>query len=138
MLATIYHQLVALCVAAIANILMGMYNNINLENCNFNIKKFFTGVIKAGIIIATFLAVGYCFDVTDLNTIGVTPDLVINAAIVLYVGKAMQNLMKVLGVTLNTNIANTITSGTEVLHQQSNNTNTDNKTKPVNFEDSVG
>lgn len=138
MLATIYHQLVALCVAAIANILMGMYNNINLENCNFNIKKFFTGVIKAGIIIATFIAVGYCFDVTDLSALGVTPDLVINAAIVLYIGKAMQNLMKVLGVTLNTNIANAITSSTEILQQQSNNTNTDNKTKPVNFEDSVG
>ena len=36
---------------------------------------------------------------TDLSSIGVTPDLVVNAAIVLYVGKAMQNIMKVIGVT---------------------------------------
>jgi len=121
MLATIYSQLVALCVAAFANILMGIYNNINLEQCNFNFKKLLTGVIKAVIIILTFIAIGYCFDVTDLSSIGVTPDLVINSAIILYVGKALQNLMKILGVTtLNNNITKK------------------NEKKDINFKDSVG
>lgn len=102
MLEAVLGQLVALIIAAISNILIGVYNNINIENCNFSWQKLLTGVIKAAIIIVAFIGIAYCFDVTDLSAIGATPDLIMNAAIVLYVGKTLQNLAKILGINMNT------------------------------------
>lgn len=102
MLEAVLGQLVALIIAAISNILIGVYNNINIENCNFSWQKLLTGVIKAAIIIVAFIGIAYCFDVTDLSAIGATPDLIMNAAIVLYVGKTLQNLAKTLGINMNT------------------------------------
>ena len=99
MLSAVMSSMIALIIAAIVNILMGIYNNVSVENCKFDFHKLLNGIIKAIIIIVSFIGIAYCFDVTDLSSIGVTPDLVVNAAIVLYVGKAMQNIMKVIGVT---------------------------------------
>lgn len=99
MLSAVMSSMIALIIAAIVNILMGIYNNVSVENCKFDFRKLLNGIIKAIIIIVSFIGIAYCFDVTDLSSIGVTPDLVVNAAIVLYVGKAMQNIMKVIGVT---------------------------------------
>lgn len=98
MIYTISNQLIALCIAAIVNILLGMYYNINLDECHFETKKFLQGFIKAGIVIISFIGMAYCFEVTDLSVIGVTPELVINSALILYVTKAMQNLIKILGI----------------------------------------
>lgn len=99
MLQLILKPLAALAVAMLVNLLLGTYYNINLDQCCFNRKTFLTGVAKAGIIAIAFIGLAFCFDNTNLSEIGVTPDLIMNAAVVLYVGKATTNLMKILGVT---------------------------------------
>lgn len=98
MLNTILHQMTALLVSGGVNIILGMYYNINLKKCNFCKTRFFTGIIKAFIIIVSFIGIAYCFDVTDLSQLGASPDLVMNAAVLLYVSKSLQNLINILGV----------------------------------------
>lgn len=109
MLAIVSSQLIALCVAALVNVLLGLYNNIGVEGYKFNIRKLINGLIKAVIVIVAFIGVAYCFDITDLNSLGLTPDMIVNAAIVLYIGKSLQNLTKILGVETSLKKTNTTT-----------------------------
>ena len=133
MLSTVMASMVALVIAAIVNILMGVYNNVNVENCKFDFHKLLNGIIKAIVIIVSFVGIAYCFDVTDLSSIGVTPDLVVNAAIVLYIGKALQNIIKILGIT---QIVNKTITTTE---DNIDTTNTDdaNNTSTTQVDDSM-
>ena len=98
MLAAVSSQLIALCIAALVNVLLGLYNNIGVERYKFDVRKLINGLIKAVIIIVAFIGIAYCFDITDLNSLGLTPDMIVNTAIILYVGKSLQNLTKILGV----------------------------------------
>lgn len=109
MLAAVSSQLIALCIAALVNVLLGLYNNIGVEGYKFDIRKLINGLIKAVIIIVAFIGVAYCFDITDLNSLGVTPDMIVNTAIILYIGKSLQNLAKVLGVETSSKKAKTTT-----------------------------
>ena len=114
MLAAVSSQLIALCVAALVNVLLGLYNNIGVEGYKFDIRKLINGLIKAVIVIVAFIGIAYCFDITDLNSLGLTPDMIVNAAIVLYIGKSLQNLTKILGVetSLKKTSTTTITEST--------------------------
>lgn len=98
MLETVLYLLPALAVAVIINILLGVYNNVGVKNDNFNIKLFISGIIKAIIIACSFIGIAYTFDTIDLSTLGITPDLIVNSAIILYIGKDVQNLIKILGI----------------------------------------
>lgn len=98
MLTAVSSQLIALCIAALVNVLLGLYNNIGVERYKFDIRKLINGLIKAVIVIIAFIGIAYCFDITDLNSLGLTPDMIVNTAIILYVGKSLQNLTKILGV----------------------------------------
>lgn len=97
-------QMPALLVSIGVNILLGVYYNINLQEIKFDWKILTTGIIKALIITISFIGIAYCFDTTDLSQLGVSPDLIMNTAIVLYVGKSLQNLAKVLGVEIPINL----------------------------------
>lgn len=109
MLVTVSSQLIALCIAALVNVLLGIYNNIGVEGYKFDIRKLINGLIKAVIVIIAFIGVAYCFDITDLNSLGLTPDMIVNAAIILYIGKSLQNLTKILGVETSLKKTNTTT-----------------------------
>ena len=109
MLAAVSSQLIALCIAALVNVLLGLYNNIGVEKYKFDIRKLISGLIKAVIIIVAFIGIAYCFDITDLNSLGLTPDMIVNTAIILYVGKSLQNLTKILGVETSLKKTNTTT-----------------------------
>lgn len=87
-------------VAVAMNIGTGVYYNVGTKNLNFSRKTFITGIIKAAIIAGTFIGTAYCFDATDLSSLGVTPDLIMTSAIVLYVGKAVVSLGKILGIEI--------------------------------------
>lgn len=114
MLAAVSSQLIALCIAALVNVLLGLYNNIGVERYKFDVRKLINGLIKAVIIIVAFIGIAYCFDITDLNSLGLTPDMIVNTAIILYVGKSLQNLTKILGVeaSLKKTSTTTITENT--------------------------
>lgn len=99
MFANITHLLPTLAIAIAINVLLGLYNNISIDKCNFDWKILANGIIKAAIIACAFMGIAYAFDSTDLSTIGVTPDLIMNSAIILYMTKAVQNLIKILGIT---------------------------------------
>lgn len=109
MLAAVSSQLIALCIAALINVLLGLYNNIGVERYKFDVRKLINGLIKAVIVIIAFIGIAYCFDITDLNSLGLTPDMIVNAAIVLYIGKSLQNLTKILGVETSLKKTNTTT-----------------------------
>lgn len=109
MLAAVSSQLIALCIAALVNVLLGLYNNIGVERYKFDVRKLINGLIKAVIIIVAFIGIAYCFDVTDLNSLGLTPDMIVNTAIILYISKSLQNLTKILGIETSLKKTNTTT-----------------------------
>lgn len=99
MFVNITHLLPTLAIAIAINVLLGLYNNVSIDKCNFDWKILVNGIIKAAIIAFSFMGIAYAFDSTDLSTIGITPDLIMNSAIILYMTKAVQNLIKILGIT---------------------------------------
>lgn len=92
-----------LAVAIAMNISAGMYYSIGTQKLSFNYKVLITGVIKAVIIAGIFIGTAYCFEATDLSSIGVKPIFVMTSAITLYVGKALVSLGKILGIEVKTN-----------------------------------
>lgn len=87
-----------LAIAIVMNIAGGIYYNVGSQNLTFSYKILITGIIKAAIVAGMFIGMAYCFEATDLSSIGVTPIFVMMSAITLYVGKAMIALAKILGV----------------------------------------
>lgn len=94
----IINLLPVLAVAVAMNIGAGLYYNVGTNEMIFSKKKLITGVIKAFIVCGIFVGAAFCFDSTDLSSIGVKPPLIMNTAIILYVGKSMTSLAKILGV----------------------------------------
>lgn len=99
----ILNLLPVLAVAIIMNIAAGLYYNIGTKNLSFCRKTFVAGILKAVIVAGMFLGAAYCFEATDLSSLGVTPDFLMTSAIVLYAGKAVTSLGKILGISINTN-----------------------------------
>lgn len=98
----ILNLLPVLGVAIAMNIGAGLYYNIGTKNLEFNWKTLITGIIKAAIVAGIFIGIAYCFETTDLSSIGVTPVFLMTSAITLYVGKALISLGKILGVEIKT------------------------------------
>ncbi|WP_373266743.1 hypothetical protein [Hungatella hathewayi] len=98
----ILNLLPVLAVAIAMNIGAGLYYNIGTKRLSFNWKILFSGIIKAAIVGGMFIGTAYCFEATDLSSIGVTPIFVMMAAITLYVGKAIVSLGKILGIEIKT------------------------------------
>ena len=102
MLDLIFQYLPVLGVVIAVNIVLGIYNNIENVKQNFDWKKLVTGIIKAGCITIAFIGLAYCFDATkttiDTGVFEVNPDVIMTSAIVLYAGKAIQNLVGILGI----------------------------------------
>ena len=95
-------QLGLLAVAIICNILCGIYYNINIKEANFDWYKLVNGVLKAIVISVVAIGMAFVFDkMPDLaEAIGVTPMIVMNSAIILYVGKSLTGLANILGVKI--------------------------------------
>jgi len=91
-----------LAIAMAMNIIVGMYYQIGLKKVKFDKIIFWNGLLKAGVIGLIFIGLSYCFDRVDLSSIGMTPVMIIHSAILLYVGKVVIALCKVLGVDVNT------------------------------------
>ena len=66
-----------------------MYYNIGINKVTFDWKVLIIGVVKALIIAGAFIGLGYCFDKMDLTSIGISPETIMSAAIILYVTKAV-------------------------------------------------
>lgn len=98
----ILRLLPVLAVAIAMNIGAGLYYNIGSKKMTFNYKVLITGIVKALIIAGMFIGTAYCFEATDLSSIGVTPIFVMMSAITLYVGKALISLGKILGIEVKT------------------------------------
>ncbi|WP_052430911.1 hypothetical protein [Robinsoniella peoriensis] len=84
------------------NIALGMYYQIGKQNFKFDKAKFINGIIKAAILGLSAVGLAYCFEVVDLTSVGITPLLVIQTAIITYAGKDLINFGKILGVTVQT------------------------------------
>ncbi len=91
-----------LTVAIAMNIGAGLYYSVGTKNLTFDCKKLISGIIKAIIVAGMFVGTAYCFEATDLSSIGVTPIFVMMSAITLYVTKALISLGKILGVDIQT------------------------------------
>ncbi len=85
-------------VAVAMNIGAGVYYNVGTKNLNFNWNTFISGIIKAVIVAGIFIGSAYCFEATDLSSLGATPELIMTSAVTLYVGKAVISLGKILGI----------------------------------------
>lgn len=93
-------QLGLLAVAIICNILCGIYYNINIKDANFDWYKLVNGVLKAIVISAVAIGMAFVFENKPelSDAVGITPNFVINSAIILYVSKALVGLGKILGI----------------------------------------
>lgn len=80
------------------NTCAGVYYNVGTKNLKFSWNTFIAGIIKAIIVGGIFIGAAYCFEATDLSSLGITPDLIMTSAITLYVGKAVVSLGKILGI----------------------------------------
>lgn len=98
----ILNLLPVLCIAILMNLGAGIYYNIGTRNFNFSWKTLISGILKAAIIAGIFIGAAYCFEATDLSSIGVTPVFLMMSAITLYVGKALVSLGKILGIHVTT------------------------------------
>ena len=102
MLNTIIKYLPVLATVVGVNIILGLYNNINNLAENFQWKKLVSGIIKALCISGAFVGLSYSFDATgatiDLGVFEINPEVIMTSAIVLYLGKGLQNLASILGV----------------------------------------
>ena len=98
----IFNALGILAIAVLCNILCGAYYNININNMKFDWTKLLNGVIKA--LIIGIIAVGMSYVFTQMpeltEAIGITPMMIMNSAIILYVGKTLVGLGKILGVNV--------------------------------------
>ena len=97
-------QLGLLAVAVICNILCGVYYNVNIKSFDFDWYKLMNGVLKACIVGAIALGMATVFQYMPelAESVGVTPEFVINISIVLYASKTMVGLGKILGVKIET------------------------------------
>ena len=99
----IFKALGILSIVVLCNILCGIYYNVNIKNMKFDWTKLLNGIIKA--VIVGVIAVGMSFVFTEMpeltEAIGITPMVIMNSAIILYGGKALVGLGKILGVNVN-------------------------------------
>lgn len=99
----VLNLLPVLAIAISMNIASGLYYNIGIQKLKFDKKILISGLIKALIIAGMFIGTSYCFETTDLSSIGVTPIFIMTSAITLYVTKALISLAKILGVDVKIN-----------------------------------
>lgn len=96
--------ILVLFVAMGLNIVLGMYYKIGVERFKFDYKKLLSGLLKAAIIAVSFVGFTWIFGQVELSTIlNIDPMIIINGAIVLYTGKGIIKLAKILGVKVKTN-----------------------------------
>ena len=105
----------SLAVAMGVNLALGVYLNIGVKKLDFCWKKFWDGILKTVILAVAFLGLAYCFDATNLKSLGISPDTIMTAAIALYVTKDCVKLANLLGVQTGTNTQDTSNSGSGAL-----------------------
>lgn len=91
-------DLFPLSIAIAVNMALGIYRKIGTEHMAWSWKKFFQGMGKAVIVGGAFLGLAYVFESTALSDTGITPSMIMTAAIVLYAVKGCKNLAGILGV----------------------------------------
>lgn len=98
----IFVSLKILLIAVICNILCGAYYNVSVKDIKFDWIKLLNGVIKALIVGIIAVGMSYVFgQMPELTeAIGITPMMIMNSAIILYVGKTLIGLGKILGVNV--------------------------------------
>ena len=89
-------------IAISMNLFGGLYYNIGTKKISFSWNMLISGIIKASIIAYLFVGMAYCFESTDLSSLGVEPMFIMTSAIALYVGKAVVSLGKILGIEIKT------------------------------------
>ena len=99
----ILNNLLYLFILIVINIATGLYYNIGKLKTEFNWKIFWTGIVKSLIVGLSFVGLTFVFDNTNMSEIGITPQAIMNSALLLYGGKAVINLSRILGVKNNEN-----------------------------------
>lgn len=103
MLSKIIAFLPYLGVAVATNILLGLYYNLEKIKEVFSWKKLLLGIVKAAIVCEAFIGLALIFDkiagVVDVGIFEVAPDVLLYAAMAVYVGKCIVTLKNIFTVT---------------------------------------
>ena len=90
-------------VAVATNILLGLYYNLEKIKEVFSWKKLLLGIVKAAIVCWAFIGIALIFDkiagAMDVGIFEVAPDVLLYAAIAVYVGKCIVTLKNIFTVT---------------------------------------
>ena len=86
-------------IAAICNIVGGVYININVNKLQFSLRALITGIIKAACIATMFIGLAYIIEsVPNLAaSLGVEPKTMLLSAIAIYTTKVVGHLTTILG-----------------------------------------
>ncbi len=90
-------------VAVVTNILLGLYYNLEKIKEVFSWKKLLLGIVKAAIVCEAFIGLALIFDkiasAMDVGIFEVAPDVLLYAAIAVYVGKCIVTIKNIFTVT---------------------------------------
>lgn len=91
--------LALLAVAAICNVLGGVYVNINVNKIQFSAKALVVGIVKAACVAIMFLGLAYIIECVPslAESLGVEPKAMIVSAIVIYATKVVGHLTTIFG-----------------------------------------
>lgn len=101
MVQEIMNYLMILGLLVLANIMLGMFYNINVKKFKFNIVKLLNGIVKSVIVVFSFCVLYYAFyQLPELTqSIGFDPQFIMFGAIVVYATKVISDLANILGVS---------------------------------------
>lgn len=91
--------LLLLGIAAVCNIVGGVYVNINVNKLQFSLRALITGIIKAACIATMFIGLAYIIEnMPNLAaSLGVEPKAMLISAIAIYTTKVVGHLTTIFG-----------------------------------------
>lgn len=92
--------LIPLAAVMFVNILLGTYYNISVNDLRFDKLKLLDGIKKALIVGVSFIVLAATIGYLGIGGELVSPNDIINAAIIIYSVKSLDNLMGIFGVKL--------------------------------------
>jgi len=90
--------ILALGLAVVTNIALGMWYNIGKKNMKFDWKIFLNGIIKGAIIGGSFISLSYVLELSNITTEEV-PIVILLGGITIYFGMCVTKLKDILGIT---------------------------------------
>lgn len=83
-------------IAAILNVLFGLYNNIAVKKQKFQFGVFFQGIVKAILFSVGIFGVSYIMDHMEIPLAVMTPEVILETGTLYYTSKVLAHIYKII------------------------------------------